>query len=60
MGIEDIVDPDGPPPWLSLLSPMERAWREKQILKGRDPDFYIEGQLKEAGKWPPSKKAKGG
>jgi hypothetical protein len=52
MNVEDIVDPDGPPPWLHLLSPMQRAWREKQILKGRDPDSYIEQKLREAGEWP--------
>lgn len=39
------------PPWLFLLDPMERGWREKQLLKGRNPDSYIEKQLIEAGKW---------
>jgi hypothetical protein len=39
------------PPWLFLLTPLERGWREKQLLKGRDPDPYIEQQLIEAGKW---------
>jgi len=43
-------------PWLHLLNDMEKAWRETQILKGRDPDPYIVEQLKEAGKWPPRKK----
>jgi hypothetical protein len=56
--VEDIVDPDGPPPWLRLLSPMQKAWRETQILKGRDPDPYIVKQLKEAGDWPEKKRAK--
>jgi len=41
------------PLWLYLLEPMNRAWREDQILKGRDPDPYIEKQLREAGVWPP-------
>jgi hypothetical protein len=48
-------DPDDPlehlPPWHFLLDPMQRAWRESQLLKGRDPDPYIEQQLIEAGKW---------
>jgi hypothetical protein len=47
-------DPLGPsPPWLHLLDPMSQAWREKQILKGRAPDPYIEQKLREAGVWPP-------
>jgi hypothetical protein len=58
MDVEDIVDPNGPPPWLHLLTPMQKAWREKQILKGRDPDSYIESQLKEAELWPPEGKLK--
>lgn len=41
------------PPWLHLLSLMERGWREKQILvRGRDPDPHIEDQLRMAGCWP--------
>lgn len=48
-------DPFGlPPPWLHLLEPLQVGWREKQLLKGRNPDPYIEGQLIEAGVWPPS------
>lgn len=58
MDVEDIVDPNGPPPWLHLLTPMERAWREKQILKGRNPDPYIVDRLKEAGSWPEKTRAK--
>jgi hypothetical protein len=58
MDVEDIVDPNGPPPWLHLLTPMEKAWRETQILKGRNPDSHIESQLKEAGRWPPEGKLK--
>ena len=46
------IDNGNPPPWLHLLSYMERGWREKQILKGRNPDSYIEKQLREAGHWP--------
>ena len=42
------------PPWLHLLEPMNKAWREKQILKGRDPDPYIEQELRKAGAWPPT------
>lgn len=56
MDTDDLVDPNGPPAWLKLLSPMQKAWRETQILKGRDPDSYIEEQLRDAGKWPPRKK----
>lgn len=48
--MNDII-PDAP--WLHLLEPENRAWREKQILKGRDPDPYIEKQLVESGSWPP-------
>lgn len=44
---------DETPPWLHLLEPMQLAWREKEIGKGRDPDPYIEKQLLEAGVWPP-------
>lgn len=32
-----------------------RSWREDQILKGRDPDSYIESQLVKEGKWPTKK-----
>lgn len=42
----------GNPPWLHLLSYLEKGWREKQILKGRNPDPQIEEQLRKAGKWP--------
>ena len=40
------------PWWLTHLTPMELAWREKQILKGRDPDPYIEEKLRDAGVIP--------
>ena len=60
MDVEDVVDPNGPPPWLHLLTPMQKAWREKQILKGRDPDSYIESKLKEDGRWPPKERPKRG
>jgi hypothetical protein len=56
--IEDIVDPDGPPPWLHLLNPLQRDWRETQILKGRDPDSHIERELRRAGRWPERKAKK--
>lgn len=39
----------GRPAWLDHLSPEWQAWREKQILKGRDPDPYIKQKLIEAG-----------
>lgn len=47
---EDRVPPQ---PWLHLLEPHWQAWREKQFLKGRDPDSYIEEQLRKDGLWPP-------
>ena len=56
--IDDIVNPDGPPPWLRLLNPLQRAWRETQILKGRDPDSHIERELRRAGRWPERKAKK--
>lgn len=51
-----IVDPNGPPPWVHLLSQQQRDWRASQILKGRNPDPYIEEQLRDAGDWPPKDK----
>lgn len=47
-----LMDEPTDPPWLHLLTPLQAGWREKQILNGRDPDPYIEQQLKEAGIWP--------
>ncbi len=41
------------PPWLWLLSPLERGWREDQLLKGRNPDSHIEAELIRADKWSP-------
>jgi hypothetical protein len=35
-----------------VLDPQQQAWREHQFLKGRNPDPYIEEQLRAAGKWP--------
>lgn len=49
--LERVLGPD--PPWLPLLDPINREWRAAQILKGRNPDPYIEKQLREAGVWPP-------
>lgn len=46
---EDVIG--SPPPWLHLLSAAQRAWRESQILKGRNPDPYIEDRLRESGAW---------
>lgn len=46
------------PPWLHLLRPDQKAWRENEILKGRDPDSYIESRLREAGAWPEPTKEK--
>ena len=40
------------PEWLHLLTPAQKLWREKQISKGRDPDYYLEQQLREAKIWP--------
>ena len=40
------------PPWLHLLTPLQRGWREDQLLKGRNPDPHIEKELREAGVWP--------
>ena len=48
-GVVTVADP---PPWLHLLDSQWRRWRDDQKLKGRDPDPYIEGQLREAGDWP--------
>ena len=45
---------DTPAPWLHLLTPLDAAWREKEIGKGRNPDPYIEKQLRKAGVWPPA------
>jgi len=56
--IQDDDDEFGIPsvPWLHLLPPEGRAWREDQYLKGRNPDPHLEQQLRDAGKWPlPSK-----
>lgn len=44
------------PLWLHLLTPAQQDWREKQIQKGRNPDAYIEAELREGGKWPPAKR----
>jgi hypothetical protein len=58
--ISDGEDEYGIPsaPWLHLLEPQWRAWREHQFLKGRNPDPYIEDQLREAGRWPPRPKSR--
>ena len=52
MSIEDLADRANPPPWLHLLSPVLRAWRETQVREGTDPDLYIEQRLRGAGVWP--------
>jgi hypothetical protein len=49
------LESDLDPPWLHLLKPFDRNWREKEIAKGRNPDPYIEQQLREAGVWPEKK-----
>lgn len=49
------MESDLDPPWLHLLKPFDRNWREKEIAKGRNPDPYIEQQLREAGVWPEKK-----
>ena len=43
------VDRGAPPHWLHQLSPLQRGWRDKQILKGWNPDPHIEKQFWEAG-----------
>ncbi len=45
------------PPWLHLLSPFDRRWREKERGKGRDPDSHIEKELRATGVWPMGDKA---
>jgi len=52
-------DKEPTPPWLHLLTQLDRGWREKELGKGRNPDPYIEAQLREAGKWPPVGESKG-
>lgn len=49
----------GEPPWLKHLTPEWQAWREKQILKGRDPDPHIKNKLIEAGVLPAEDRADG-
>lgn len=51
---EELYDADksAPPPWLHLLDPIYRGWREDQILKGRNPDPHIEEELRKEGLWP--------
>lgn len=44
-------------PWLPLLGPMQRAWREMEITNGRNPDTSIEEHLRETGAWPPANNA---
>jgi len=41
------------PPWLHLLNALHLNWRDTEVLKGNDPDPYLEQELREAGKWPP-------
>ena len=48
------VDEGTTPPWLHLLNPLQRGWRETQLLKGRNPDPHFEKQLREDGVWPES------
>lgn len=40
------------PPWLHLLEPDQKAWREGQIATGQDPDSFLEKHLVKIGKWP--------
>ena len=44
------------PPWFPLLNAMQRDWRDREILRDRNPDPSIEKQLREIGKWPVRKK----
>ena len=49
---DEMAENVGHPPWLKHLTPEWQAWREKQILKGRDPDPYIKDKLIEASVLP--------
>lgn len=40
------------PPWLQLLNALHVSWRDAEILKGNDPDPYLEEHLRACGKWP--------
>jgi hypothetical protein len=42
----------GSPPWVHLLTFMQRGWREDQILRGRNTDSHILSQLRADGLWP--------
>ena len=46
------------PPWLPLLNALHLEWRERELLKGNDPDPVIEARLREAGKWPKGRETK--
>lgn len=46
---EDLIGP--PPPWFHVLRKDQQVWRESEILKGRDPDPYLEKTLIEKGLW---------
>jgi hypothetical protein len=40
------------PAWLPLLNALHQSWRDGEILKGNDPDPYLEEQLRATGRWP--------
>ena len=45
--------PKSTPPWLYLLNALQKDWRTGELLKDRDPDAYLEQQLRRNGAWPP-------
>ena len=40
------------PPWLDLLNALQSEWRLTEILRDRNPDPYLETQLRANGVWP--------
>ena len=45
------------PPWLDLLNALQSEWRLTEILKDRNPDPYLEQQLRGMGVWPPKQES---
>ena len=41
------------PPWLHLLNALQKEWRTGELLKDRNPDPFLEDQLRAQGAWPP-------
>jgi hypothetical protein len=40
------------PPWIDQLNALQSEWREAELLRGRDPDPYIENLLRVLGSKP--------